>query len=118
MDNVALRNDPVDALTVALIAGHGRLAAAAQLGWWYRSRREQFRPTLCWRKPDSNHWSREGAWCPRVVVLVPADFSAGADATDIIRSQKLASRGDRRFESSSLQQRVNKLSVPLNTAGC
>ena len=114
MDNVALRNDPVDALTVALIAGHGRLAAAAQLGWWYRSRREQFRPTLCWRKPDSNHWSREGAWCPRVVVL----FSAGADATDIIRSQKLASRGDRRFESSSLQQRVNKLSVPLNTAGC
>ena len=38
--------------------------------------------TLPWRKPDSNHWSREGARCPRVVVLVHADFSAGANATD------------------------------------
>src|SRR5580704_11282106 len=38
--------------------------------------------TRRWRKPDSNHWSREGVRCPRVVVLVHADFSAGANAID------------------------------------
>jgi hypothetical protein len=38
-------------------------------------------------------------------MAVHADFSAGADATDIIRSRKLASRGDRWFKSGFLQRR-------------
>src|ERR1700719_2640749 len=72
--------------------------------------------TRRWRKPDSNHWSREGDRCPRVVVFVHADFSGGADATDIIRSRKLASRGDRWFKSGFLQRRsvANRVGNPAS----
>jgi hypothetical protein len=52
------------------------------VAFWRQGEESGSQETPRWRKPDSNHWSREGARCPRVVVLVHADFSAGANATD------------------------------------